>query len=149
MGLPIGIVCILVMTELQVMFYNGDFKEAIDEWMVLLTRYDKLSEADPKKNGFFTCIVLFITGLLVKYPGFAINLLRYLQYLCVTGRISYNTYLEILWQILIESEREQIPTRKAVFNLIYIYIYSFIEKLKKFFLHYRCLVLCTSYMVKR
>nr|YP_009029087.1 hypothetical protein [Cylindrotheca closterium]YP_009029152.1 hypothetical protein [Cylindrotheca closterium]AGH28622.1 hypothetical protein [Cylindrotheca closterium]AGH28683.1 hypothetical protein [Cylindrotheca closterium] len=49
LGLPIGIVCISVTTELQLMLYNGDFKEAIDEWMVLLTRYDKLSEADPKK----------------------------------------------------------------------------------------------------
>lgn len=118
LGLPMGIVCISVTTELQVMLYNGDFKEAIDEWMVLLTRYDNLSEIDPKKNGFFACIVLFITGLLVKYPGLAISLLRYLQYLCVTGRISYKTYLEILWQILIESEREQVPVRKAVFNFV-------------------------------
>ena len=50
-----GIDCMLVATELQLMLYNGGFKEAIDEWMGILTRYDKLSEIDPKKNG--TCIV--------------------------------------------------------------------------------------------
>ena len=63
-------------------------------------------------------MVPVLWGLLVKYPGLAINLLGYLQYLCVTGRISYKTYLEILWQILIEFEREQVPTRKSVFNFL-------------------------------
>lgn len=118
LGLPLGLVCVSVMTDMQLMLYDGDFKGAIDEWMVLLTRYDKLSERDPKKNGYFSCIVLFITGALVKYPGFVISLLRYLQYLCVTGKISYATYLEILWQILLESESERVPIRQATFNFV-------------------------------
>lgn len=96
LGLPIGIVCISVTTELQVMLYNDDFKEATDEWMVLLTRYDKLSEIDPKKNGFFTCIVLFITGLLVKYPSLAISLLHYLQFLCTGLDTLFNQVQNLL-----------------------------------------------------
>jgi len=40
-----------------------------------------------------------------------ISLLRYLQYLCVTG----TTYLEILWQ---KSESERVPVRKVAFNFV-------------------------------
>lgn|SRR5210317_232614 len=97
LGLPMGIVCLSVMTDMQLMLYDGNFKGAMDEWLGILTRYDRLSERSPKKNGYFACIVLFLTGAITKYPGFIILLLRYLQMLCITGTISYQTYLEILW----------------------------------------------------
>ena len=38
--------------------------------------------------------------------------------LCATGKISYTTYLEILWQILLESEKEKVPARKIMLDLI-------------------------------
>ena len=101
LGLPMGVVCVPVMYDMQKMLYDGEFKEAIDEWLAILTHYDRLSERSAKKNGYFACIVLFITSALAKYPGFVMFLLRYLQMLCITGKISYNTYLEILWQILL------------------------------------------------
>jgi len=67
-----------------------------------------------KKNGYF----LFITSALAKYPGFITLLLRYLQLLCITRKISYITYLEILWEILLESESEKVPTRKVMLDLV-------------------------------
>ena len=90
----------------------------MDEWLAILTDYDKLSERSPKKNGYFACIVLFLTGALAKYPGFIMFLLRYLQVLCVTGKISYKTYLEILWQILLQFETEKVIDRKVILDFI-------------------------------
>lgn len=118
LGLPMGIVCVSVMTDMQLMLYDGDFKGAMDEWLSILTHYDRLSERNPKKNGYFTCIVLFLTGAIAKYPGFILFLFRYLQMLCITGKISYKTYLEILWQILLESESEKVPARKVILDFI-------------------------------
>ena len=117
-GLPLGVVCVPVMFDMQRMLYDGDFKQAMEEWLAILTHYDGLAERDPKKNGYFACIVSFLTGGLVKYPGFIMLVLRYLQMLYVTGKISYGTYLEILWQILLESEREKVPARKVVLNFV-------------------------------
>lgn len=118
LGLPMGVVCVPVMYDMQRILYDGDFKQAMDEWVKILTHYDKLSERSPKKNGYFACIVLFITGALAKYPGFIMFLLRYLQVLCLTGRISYKTYLEILWQILSEYETEKVVDRKVMLDFI-------------------------------
>lgn len=118
LGLPMGVVCVPIMFDMQRMLYDGEFKQAMDEWLAILTHYDRLSERNPKKNGYFACIVLFITGALAKYPGFIMFLLRYLQMLCTTGKISYTTYLEILWQILLESEKEKVPARKIMLDFI-------------------------------
>ena len=78
LGLPMGVVCVPLMYDMQRMLYDGDFKQAMDEWVGILTDYEKLSERSPKKNGYFTCIVLFITGALAKYLGFVMFLLRQL-----------------------------------------------------------------------
>lgn len=118
LGLPMGVVCVPVMFDMERMLYDGEFKEAMNEWLAILTHYDRLSERNPKKNGYFACIVLFITGALAKYPGFIMFLLRYLQMLCIAGKISYTTYLEILWQILLESEREKVPARKVMLDFV-------------------------------
>ena len=118
LGLPMGVVCVPVMYDMQRMLHEGELKQAMDEWLALLTDYDKLSERSPKKNGYFACIVLFVTAALAKYPGFIMLLLRYLQILCITGKISYNTYLEILWQILLESEKEKVLDRKVFVDFI-------------------------------
>lgn len=45
-------------------------------------------------------------------------LLHYLKMLCIIGKISYTTYLEILWQILLESEREKVPTCKVMVDFV-------------------------------
>ena len=118
LGLPMGVVCVPVMYDMQRIVHEGELKQAVDEWLAILTDYDKLSERSPKKNGYFACIVLFVTSALAKHPGFIMLLLRYLQVLCITGKISYNTYLEILWQILLESEKEKVLDRKVIVDFI-------------------------------
>ena len=45
-GLPLGFVCVSVMIDMQIMLHDGEFEEAIDEWMGILPRYDKLSERE-------------------------------------------------------------------------------------------------------
>ena len=45
-------------------------------------------------------------------------LLRQLQVLCITGKIRYETYLEILWQILFEYETEKVADRKVMLDFI-------------------------------
>lgn len=104
-GLPYGYVCIPVISEIHLKVVSNDLSEAIETWLDELTRDDKLSERDPKKNGFFVCNVLFLTGLMRRYPGVLIYILRRLQILCILGKISLSTYLELLWQILLENEK--------------------------------------------
>lgn len=103
-GLPYGYICIPVVSEIHLKVVSDELDEAVETWLDELTRYDKLSERDPKKNGYFVCSVIFLTGLMRRYPGVLLYILRRLQILCIIGKISVSTYLELLWQILLEGE---------------------------------------------
>jgi len=42
------------MTDMQLILYDGDFRGAMDEWLGIITHYDKLSERNPKKKWLFS-----------------------------------------------------------------------------------------------
>ena len=103
-GLPYGYICIPTISEIHLKIVSDELDEAVETWIDELTRYDKLSERDPKKNAYFVCNVVFLTGLIRRYPVLILYVLRRLQILCVIGKISVSTYLELLWQIILENE---------------------------------------------
>lgn len=103
-GLPYRYICIPVVSEIHLKVVSDELDEAVETWLDELTRYDTLSERDPKKNGYFVCNVIFLTGLMRSYPGVLLYILRRLQILYIIGKISVSTYLELLWQILLEGE---------------------------------------------
>ena len=118
LGLPAGLVCVPIMYDMQYKLHKGLHAQAIAEWLEVLTDYETMTERNPSKNGYFACIITFINGVLKKCPHFIVVVFYLLQFLLVTGRISYATYMQILSQILVQCQREELPARKVVLDFI-------------------------------
>lgn len=104
LGLPIAYICVpLAMESIE-----GNFDEAIKSWLDLLTIYEDLGENNQQKNAYFACIISLLTMLRVVNPARFSYLIGLLYLLYKSGRISYLTYLEIVYYLIANQKSNSI-----------------------------------------
>ena len=85
-----------------------------------MTGLDELKNSDQQKNPYFACIIGLLTLLLKLNPAYARFLIENLYELYKAGKISYSTYLEIIWHLISTGKlpREKyLPIKSALFGI--------------------------------
>lgn len=120
LGLTVYYVCKPFVDEVFQNVIKEEYYEATKYWMHLLTGFDELKDSDQQKNPYFACIIGLLTLLLKLNPAYARFLIENLYELYKAGKISYLTYLEIIWHLISTGKlpREKyLPIKSALFGI--------------------------------